>query len=546
MTQLTIGELLRRHWLDASLTQKQLANLLPYDHTTISRIERNERLPPEDYLDHFTEALHLTEAQFQEMLTAFHGSEGEQAGFPTTHSRREDWGEAPDVSIFFGRYEDLTILTQWLLTDSCRLIAILGMGGIGKTALVTKLAYQAAQNFKYIFWRSLRNAPPLSEILAEAILFVSDQQDIDLPEDTEKAITRLIDYLAKKRCLFILDNAESILQEDQAGHYRDGYEAYGRLLQRVGDSNHKSCLLVTSREKPREIGQFEGETLPVRSYQLNGLGQDEGRQLLTGKGVSGSDEAWRSLVNYYSGNPLALNLVAEMIREVYNGHINHFLAEDEIIFGRIGDVIKEQFDRLSTLEQSLMYWLAIEREPVSKETLTDNLVTPIPRRELMIAWRSLRRRSFIERVERGFTLQNVVMEYVTTRLIKEICQEIISETSIIFHSHALMKAQAREYVRESQVRLILKPLLEQLRLTLVNQKQIERKSEAILSSVRENPQLRAGYSAGNLLNLLAYKNSGIGSLDFSGVVIRQAYLQDLDLRDLDFSHSCFIRNRLKG
>ena len=50
-------------------------------------------------------------------------------------------------------------------TSRCRLVAILGMGGIGKTALAVKLAEQVQDRFEYLFWRSLRNAPPVEDIL---------------------------------------------------------------------------------------------------------------------------------------------------------------------------------------------------------------------------------------------------------------------------------------------------------------------------------------------------------------------------------------------
>ena len=149
---------------------------------------------------------------------------------PATH---RDWGEAPDVTIFHGRQAELTQLSQWLLDDQCRLIGILGMGGLGKTALVTHLAEQVQDHFPYLIWRSLRNVPPLAEILADWILILSDQQTYDLPDEIDKRINLLLDYLRQKRCLLILDNAESILQAGaKAGHYRAGYEDYGQLLQR--------------------------------------------------------------------------------------------------------------------------------------------------------------------------------------------------------------------------------------------------------------------------------------------------------------------------
>ncbi|NJL10380.1 MAG: hypothetical protein HC908_10015 [Calothrix sp. SM1_7_51] len=47
---------------------------------------------------------------------------------------------------------------------------------------------------------------------------------------------------------------------DDSGSYQPGYEVYGELLQRVGRAKHQSCLLLTSREKPREIILQEGET----------------------------------------------------------------------------------------------------------------------------------------------------------------------------------------------------------------------------------------------------------------------------------------------
>lgn len=50
----------------------------------------------------------------------------------------EDWGEAIDVSVFYRCKEELTRVKQWIVSDRCQPIALISMGGIGKTALSVK------------------------------------------------------------------------------------------------------------------------------------------------------------------------------------------------------------------------------------------------------------------------------------------------------------------------------------------------------------------------------------------------------------------------
>ena len=138
--------------------------------------------------------------------------------------RQYAWGEAIDVSIFYGRIPELKTLEQWITKDRCRLIEILAMGGMGKTALAVKLAQQLPTEFDFVVWRSLRNAPPLTDILAETIALLSRQQEIALAVEPKTHIARLMHYLRAQRCLLIFDNVESILLSGSSRRYLDGYE----------------------------------------------------------------------------------------------------------------------------------------------------------------------------------------------------------------------------------------------------------------------------------------------------------------------------------
>lgn len=451
-----------------------------------------------------------------------------------------DWGEAIDVSIFYGRAEELALLEQWLIIDRCRLVTLLGMGGIGKTSLSIKIAERIQEQFDYIVWRSLGNAPLILDLLAELIQFISKQQETNLPATVDARISRLMHYLRQHRCLLILDNVESILQEgERTGRYRNGYEGYGQLLRCVAEINHKSTLLLTSREKPIGLGAKEGKNLPVRSLQLTGLTTPEAREIFQGIGVfQGSDSEWDILVSHYARNPLALKMVAPAIRELFESSLTNFLEvlnQGALIFDDIRNLLDRQFNRLSSLEKSIMYWLAINREPVLLEELQQDLVPKITIKELVEVLGSLVRRSLIEKTSDGYTQQPVVMEYMTERLIEKVSTEIKNSEIDLIGSHALLKATAKEYIRDTQARLILKPIAEQLLFTFERQQLLENQLKPTLSSLRGKPKRETGYVAGNIINLLHQMQTDLSGWNFSNLTVWQAYLPDANLKQVNFA-----------
>jgi hypothetical protein len=389
-------------------------------------------------------------------------SETLSANAPRSSAAKIDWGEKPDTAIFFGRTDELATLSHWVLADQCRLVTLLGMGGIGKTSLAAKLTDQIHQQFDYVIWRSLREAPPLDEILVRLIQFLSDQQEteINLPSRLGERIIRLLHYLRECRCLLVLDNLESILQPESAGHFRDGYEDYGELIGRVGEAEHQSCLLLTSRECPRELAALGGDRLPVRLLSIIGIDADAGREILKAKGLE-LEEAGaqgQELINRYSGNPQALHLVATAIQREFWGDVDDFLEEEGAAPEDVHSLLDQHLTRLAPLERSILFWLAINREPIGLDELMEDLLHPVTTREVRSALRGLGDRYLIEKVGKQFTLQNVIMEFTTDCFVRQVRKELDDQQFNLFHTHALIKATSKDYVREIQLRLILIPI----------------------------------------------------------------------------------------
>jgi WD40 repeat protein len=347
--------------------------------------------------------------------------------------------------------------------------------------------------------------------------------------------------------LLILDNFDTLLEHGrQTGCYREGYEFYGELLWRLGETGHQSCVLLTSREKPPQIAALEGDGLPVRTLALSGLEVTAGKTILSLKGLLSTDNETRQLIDCYRGNPLALKIAATSIRDLYEGSISRFFTEGTTVFNGISNLIEQQFQRLSDLEQQVMYWLAIHRESISVGELQTSLAAPLSKPKLIEVLESLSWRSLIENKSGGFTQQPVVMEYVTDCLIEQVCQEILSESLRYLLSHALIKAQAKDYIRDSQIYLIVRPVLDRLQVALGSTRQLEHQLRRLINKLQVEIVDRVGYGGGNLLNLLVQLETDLTGYDFSHLNIRDCDLRrrspnqaSLNLHQVNFTQTTF-------
>jgi WD40 repeat protein len=452
-----------------------------------------------------------------------------------------DWGEAPDTSVFYGRTLELDTLTHWIQRDRSRLVALLGMGGMGKSSLAAKIARQLRDEFQYVIWRSLRNAPLLETVLADLVPFLSGQQDAQAKPD------RLLHWLRQHRCLVILDNVETILLAgDRAGQYQPGYQNYGELLRSLGESSHQSCVILTSREKPAEIGFMEDPEASVTAQRACASLLLEGSQeialaLLEAKGLSGTDREKRQLGEYYSWSPLALKIVAASIHSLFDGAIAPFLAEETRVFNGLRRLLQQQFERLSPLEMTIMGWLAINREWTTIAELSADITPSITKARLLECLESLAWRSLLEKRAGSYTQQPVVMEYVTTELIDRMVQAVLTANLSDLGQFALLKTTSKDYIRDSQICLLLQPIARQVQQSLATPEALTLRLQALLEALRHSDNAGLDYAAGNLFNLCCQLNLPLSTFDFSGLQICQADLQGRPVQRVNFSNAQFVQ-----
>ena len=226
---------------------------------------------------------------------------------------------APTTTLV-GRERELVALTKLLATDDCRLIAITGMGGMGKTSVAMALAARHARYFlDGVFFIPLSGLE--SEVLLETA--VSNTLNLPIPPGTNPR-QHLCRQLADKEMLLILDNAEQLLT------------AVTSLTQALLQAAPALKIVITSREKPRLRATNVFALMGLSETAAIALFAQNARRIRHDFVLADVHSSVLALCDLVGGSPLAIELAAAQLDTAtcieLASDLRHTIAELEVDF----------------------------------------------------------------------------------------------------------------------------------------------------------------------------------------------------------------------
>jgi len=311
---------------------------------------------------------------------------------------------APQIIDFYDRENELATISNWVFKQNTRLIAVLGLWGIGKTTLVKRFIDLNLEQFEVVIWKSLK-FPKSLDLWLNDLLNTCQKEP---KESTDNKIQQLLEVLTDYQCLIVLDDFQNIFAVGQmAGNYQSEYSSYQHFLKLIAEIQHQSHFILISQEKSAEMNYLNQENSPTQCLELSGF---EAIDFLENKGLQ-DGERWLELIQLYEGNPFYLTDIAVLIKDVFDGKVNDFLAENSLVITKkMQSHLKQIFGRCSPLAQQIALELSKVDQPLSREELKNNLDLSVS--DLINGLQSLQQRYLIQREQNRFQLSSIFKEYV--------------------------------------------------------------------------------------------------------------------------------------
>jgi hypothetical protein len=276
---------------------------------------------------------------------------------------------------FVGRKEMLETITEWYMNPEVRIGALIGWGGVGKSALVRKwydtLESNAIKPDGIFWWGFYRNAY-LEQFLNALLRYVSQGQiEPETIKSTWEKTDRIKDYIHQGTYLIILDGLEQ-MQKSESG------DEFGKMIHRectellhyLADVPEADGLcLITTRYPLKDLNEWR-----ERSYEnlpLIDLSIPDSLLMLRSRGVKGSEAEMAEVINRYKGHALSLTSVAGYLNRYYDGDIKQapeveFILSDRERFKDVNKLLRKYAEKMSASERIFLYIFSLFRTEVTE------------------------------------------------------------------------------------------------------------------------------------------------------------------------------------
>jgi WD40 repeat protein/V8-like Glu-specific endopeptidase len=466
------------------------------------------------------------------------GVSGATEGSPSPPSRPPRSRRDP-----IGRGSEMEALRKLADAGETRLLGIFGMGGLGMGTLARALERSAEGFERRVIRQRLGDAAHFQAVLEGLIeeLGGAAANGTDL-------VPRFVERLDAERCLVVLCDlppGRALLDDP----------LFGALLGAVAGGENKSLVVLTGPDAP-DVFRSSSSAEAVRDFgALRPFGAAETRALfsLVGHGhpFTGDEAHYAAIAEYYGGVPYFLKTIARQILLPpcpgdLADHLAHLAGSDTP--SEIAERLEQQLERLHTeAELSVLYWLAVHREPASRETLKKDEMRAEVRSDFDAAIGNLSGLVTFDRGTRELRLAGVFLKHLTLRLVREVAEEVLDPTRPPrrIDTHALALTTAIEEARKAQHDQLIGGVITWLRSKRLGDEAIRKLLNAKLDLVR-NAGPHDGYTAGNVINLLGVLRGGATGANLSGLVVRHADLREtlaqrVDLTGARLLHPAFLQ-----
>jgi tetratricopeptide (TPR) repeat protein len=236
------------------------------------------------------------------------------------------------------------------IRESCRLLILVGITGIGKTALGERLAVELSDWFEEDWSKfhkeNFEEEQQSNDFASVAARWLEKWGELITPEDrkdTQRLLYRLVRHLKENRYLVQLDSLENILQGNEEEGWSDFKDEWWvRFFESfLAADSCESRIILTSQDLPGQIEQVGTRYQNFWYCQpLSGLEERERLALFEKAGLEISINSpgrpyLERIGRAYEGYPLALRVIAGEIRnQPFDGNLAAY-------WNRYGNEIEE-------------------------------------------------------------------------------------------------------------------------------------------------------------------------------------------------------------